>query len=105
MLLIDRLVSVATNSASAQVSIHQGVTFFQQGKGVPSEIGIEYMGQTAALIAGYQLELGMTPPHVGFLLGTKRYSTSVAWFEEGGPPNRTMCGKTGTRRSTSDFPV
>jgi len=46
-------------------------------------VGLEYMGQTAALIAGYQLEQGMTEPHLGFLLGTRNYSVTTSGFEAG----------------------
>lgn len=83
MLLIDRVVQVAADSAAAEVLIHPQVSFFQAGLGVPAWIGLEYMGQTAALIAGYQLQQGLTRPHLGFLLGTRQYAMNTAWFREG----------------------
>ena len=61
-------------------------TFFVKEKGVPAWIGIEYMGQTAALIAGYQQQRGLTGPHLGFLLGTRRYASRTEWFE----PDRVL---------------
>ena len=38
------------------------------------------MGQTAALIAGYQLQQGTVTPHLGLLLGTRKYTALVPYF-------------------------
>lgn len=83
MLLIDRVVDVAADAAAAEVVIHSDTPFFQKGLGVPAWIGLEYMGQTAALIAGHQLRQGLTRPHLGFLLGTRQYAMNTSWFNEG----------------------
>ncbi len=83
MLLIDRVVQVAADAATAEVLIHPQASFFQPGLGVPAWIGLEYMGQTAALIAGYQLQQGLTRPHLGFLLGTRQYAMHTTWFRDG----------------------
>lgn len=83
MLLIDSVVHVAADSAAAEVRIDPRVSFFQRGMGVPAWIGLEYMGQTAALIAGYQLKQGLTRPHLGFLLGTRQYVMHTSWFRDG----------------------
>lgn len=83
ILLIDRVVRVAADSAAAEVLIHPQASFFQPDLGVPAWIGLEYMGQTAALIAGYQLQQGLTRPHLGFLLGTRQYAMHTKWFREG----------------------
>lgn len=83
MLLIDRVLHVAVDSASAEVRINRDSSFFLAPLGVPAWIGVEYMGQTAALIAGYQLQQGLTPPHLGFLLGTRQYTIHIPWFGDG----------------------
>lgn len=83
MLLIDKVVQVAADSSAAEVHIHPGASFYQPGLGVPAWIGLEYMGQTAALIAGYQLRQGLTRPHLGFLLGTRQYVMNTDWFRDG----------------------
>lgn len=83
MLLLNRLLSVSDSAAQAEVEINPHASFFSAGKGVPSWIGVEYMGQTAALIAGYQLQCGTVEPHIGLLLGTRKYSAFTPWFEEG----------------------
>ena len=83
MLLIDQVLRVAQDSSAAQVDINRDSSFFVVNQGVPAWIGLEYMGQTAALIAGYQLQQGLTRPHLGFLLGTRQYAMHTTWFREG----------------------
>jgi len=82
MLLIDHVEEVSKNASSAKTIIHKDSPFFQAGKGVPAWIGVEYMGQTAALIAAYQLQEGSVEPHLGLLLGTRKFVANTAWFLE-----------------------
>ncbi|MFC3115785.1 ApeP family dehydratase [Cellvibrio fontiphilus] len=83
MLLIHRVTELGNNVSCTEIDITKDSSFFIQGKGVPSWIGVEYMGQTAALIAGYQLEQGTVAPHLGLLLGTRKYEAFVPYFQEG----------------------
>ncbi|WP_331344661.1 hypothetical protein [Cellvibrio sp. UBA7661] len=80
MLLINRIIELAGNFSCAEITISEQSSFFVAGKGVPSWIGVEYMGQTAALIAGYQLQQGTVAPHLGLLLGTRKYEVFVPYF-------------------------
>lgn len=80
MLLINRIIELSAHSASALVTISESTAFFRPGLGVPSWIGLEYMGQTAALIGGYQLQQGALTAHLGFLLGTRSYQVDTAYF-------------------------
>ena len=83
MLLIQRLVSVSTSAAKARVNITADSPFFIPDKGVPAWVGLEYMGQTAALIAGYQQAQHALDPHLGMLLGTRKFASTQAWFKAG----------------------
>ncbi len=83
MLLINKVLSVDETSSSSSVIVDEISPFFEEGKGVPAWIGLEYMGQTAALIAGYQLELGKVGPHLGFLLGTRAFKAHCDYFVPG----------------------
>lgn len=80
MLLIERLLTIGETQASAELDIHAQSHFFEVGYGVPAWVGLEYMGQTAALIAGYQQREGLCAPHLGFLLGCRRYETQTGFF-------------------------
>lgn len=86
MLLLDRLVNVTDSSASAEIDIRPDASFFTSEQGVPAWIGVEYLGQTAALIAGFQLHQGRVEPHLGLLLGTRKYVAHRPWF----PPRVTL---------------
>lgn len=79
MLLVNKILEVSESHAITEVWIDEHAPFISE-YGVSAAIGIEYMGQTAALIAGYQLEQGTTEPHLGFLLGTRAYTTELAYF-------------------------
>ena len=83
MLLIQTLESVTATQACASLIVAKNSAFFVPGQGVPAWVGIEYMGQTAALIAGYQQQQGHLEPHLGLLLGTRKYRTTQPWFREG----------------------
>jgi len=80
MLLINQLLEVNQNGSSASVIIDEQTPFFTKDKGVPAWIGLEYMGQTAALIAGHQVQQGVSEPHLGFLMGSRKYEATVSHF-------------------------
>ena len=82
MLLINEVVSLSATNSSALVHIDSSAPFYSSS-GVPSWIGLEYMGQTAALIAGFQLREGLCKPHLGFLLGTRQFSADTDYFISG----------------------
>ncbi|MBX2867272.1 MAG: hypothetical protein KTR18_01245 [Acidiferrobacterales bacterium] len=94
MLLLDRLLDVQSTCSEAAIQITSDSTFYIPHKGVPAWIGIEYMGQTAAAIAGYQLEAGTLAPHVGLLLGTRKYRAAIEWFAPG-TDLRVRCNERG----------
>lgn len=86
MLLVNKVVDLSATQSSAEVIIDEEAPFYDEKhgeKGIPSWVGIEYMGQTAALIAGYQLQQGLSEPHLGFLLGTRRFQAEVSHFAVG----------------------
>lgn len=81
MLLVDELLDVSMSASKTRITISEKASFYQAGRGVPSWIGVEYMGQSAACIAGYQLKEGLVDPHIGLLLGTRKYQAMTAWFK------------------------
>jgi predicted hotdog family 3-hydroxylacyl-ACP dehydratase len=83
MLLINEIVTLEIDASSTLVFIDEQTPFFEEGKGVPSWVGLEYMGQTAALISGLCLEKGLIEPSLGFLLGTRSYSAKCEYFKPG----------------------
>ncbi len=85
MLLINEVVSLSQSQSEALVTLKDQPPFSSRSESVPAWVGLEYMGQTAALIAGYQQREGYCEPHLGFLLGCRNYTTNVSQFELGTP--------------------
>ena len=84
MLLINHLLNVSANASEALVVVDQKTPFYQtENSGVPAWIGLEYMGQTSALIAGHQRREGLIEAHLGFLMGVRKYQTNVPYFNQG----------------------
>jgi predicted hotdog family 3-hydroxylacyl-ACP dehydratase len=86
MLLLDRVVAADAETLQAEVAITPQSRFAGED-GVGSWIGIEYMAQAVAAYAGYHAAAGAaesaTPPKVGFLLGTRRYTAARDRFPFG----------------------
>jgi predicted hotdog family 3-hydroxylacyl-ACP dehydratase len=82
MTLIDRLVVHEPRRSTAVVTITKRSRFFR-ATGVPAWGGIEYMAQTIAAHAGVAARLRGEPRAIGYLLGTRSYSSTVAEFALG----------------------
>lgn len=82
MSLLDDLVDYDEESLTARVRITAG-TLFAEEKGVPGWVGLEYMAQAIGAFAGLKRKLEGNEPQVGFLVGSRRYTCSHAWFPPG----------------------
>jgi predicted hotdog family 3-hydroxylacyl-ACP dehydratase len=82
MVLIDRVLSSDPECFETEVVIDER-TEFAEADGVPAWVGIEYMAQTVAAQAGDGARAQGLPPAVGFLLGTRRFSTALSRFPLG----------------------
>ena len=80
MLLLDEVISVSDSQAQARVRITPNSSFYLPNLGVPACIGLEYMGQTAALIAGLSQMQGTQEPQIGFLLGSRLFQQTTDYF-------------------------
>jgi len=82
MVLLDRVLSVDGDGLCAEVAIHAGSVFCEHGE-VGAWVGIEYMAQAIAAHAGYCARLRGEPVKLGFLLGSRRYTSRVGGFRAG----------------------
>jgi len=82
MTLIERLVSYDPARSVATARIDEASVFFEHG-GVPAWAGLEYMAQAIAAHAGFAARLRGERPAVGFLVGTRAYSSVVSHFPAG----------------------
>ncbi|CAA9889420.1 Beta-hydroxyacyl-(Acyl-carrier-protein) dehydratase FabA/FabZ [Candidatus Methylobacter favarea] len=82
MVLLDRIIACDEHSLSAELTVRDDGLLGSK-KAVPAWAGIEYMAQAVAAYAGVMAKKAGEPVKLGFLLGTRRYSSSVAEFKVG----------------------
>ena len=80
--LLDEVVACTDTGLLAEVTIHPGSPFLQDN-GVPAHVGIEYMAQACGAFSGARALRAGGSPRMGFLLGTRRYLATRAWFVDG----------------------
>lgn len=82
MSLLDEVVGYDDQSLCAQVTINED-SLFVEAQGVPAWVGIEYMAQTIAAYSGVIARNAGQPVSVGFLVGTRKYTSNQAFFPLG----------------------
>ena len=81
--LLDEIVHDEENWTHVRVHIDTTHPWFESGHGVPAWVGIEMMAQVVAVHAGLVGRQAGRGPREGMLLGTRRFESKVAWFEDG----------------------
>lgn len=82
MSLLDEILEAAEESLRAQLIVRDD-GIFSRNQRVPAYLGIEYMAQAVAAFSGYHARQAGKPVELGFLLGTRRFASNVAWFDCG----------------------
>jgi predicted hotdog family 3-hydroxylacyl-ACP dehydratase len=83
MLLLDSVVSFTESSLRASVVPGPDSSFYQNSAGVPAWVGMEYMAQAIAAMAGIKaFEIGAPLPY-GLLIGCSRYVAELSHFQSG----------------------
>ncbi|MGZ8904820.1 MAG: ApeP family dehydratase [Methylobacter sp.] len=82
MVLLDRIIDYDDQGLTAELAV-RGDGLLGDDKAVPAWAGIEYMAQAIAAYAGLMARRAGEPIRLGFLLGTRRYSSNVAAFKVG----------------------
>lgn len=82
MVLLDRIVDYDDQWLIAELVVRRD-GLFGDDETVPAWAGIEYMAQTIAAYAGVIAKQNNEPIRLGFLLGTRCYSSNVAAFKVG----------------------
>ncbi|RFP11606.1 3-hydroxylacyl-ACP dehydratase [Duganella sp. BJB488] len=82
MVLLDRVLSADDDNLCAEVRIHAG-SMLAGEEGVGAWVGIEYMAQAIAAHAGWLALQRGEAVKVGFLLGSRKYASSVPLFATG----------------------
>lgn len=85
MRLVDRLLEWDEHRAVVEVVAPGNGPFDCVDGGVPAWIGIEYMAQAIAAWSGCTAREAGRAPAMGFLLGTRRYESSLPAFAADAP--------------------
>lgn len=78
MILIDAIEACDDQSIRARMKVTPGGLFNLADGSLPAWVGIELMAQTVAAFAGIQAKRNGQPVELGFLLGTRKYESTVA---------------------------
>ena len=79
MSLLDEILEVGEESLTAQLTVRDD-GIFSRNHSVPAYVGIEYMAQAVAAFSGFHAREAGKAVELGFLLGTRRFTTNVATF-------------------------
>jgi predicted hotdog family 3-hydroxylacyl-ACP dehydratase len=82
MMLLDKIIKFDDHSMVAEVVVRNDGLFGDEN-GVPALAGIEYMAQTVAAHGNMMDKLAGWPSYLGFLLGTRAYTSNVERFSIG----------------------
>lgn len=83
MIFIDRVLTADRRGLVAEVRIESGKPFYEEGVGVPAWVGLEYMAQSIAALAGLKAKAVGQDAALGLLIGCREYSSEVAVFPDG----------------------
>jgi predicted hotdog family 3-hydroxylacyl-ACP dehydratase len=81
-LLLDEVIDWTDLGITTTVTIGPD-TPFRGDHGVPAHVGLEYMAQTCGAFSGAMARRAGGKPKPGYLLGTRRFLATRAWFREG----------------------
>jgi predicted hotdog family 3-hydroxylacyl-ACP dehydratase len=76
MLLLDSVLESTQNYLVCALSVREDGLFDTNGQ-VPALVGIEYMAQTVAAFSGMEAVQRQEEPRLGFLLGTRKFTSNV----------------------------
>ncbi len=82
MSLLDEVVDYGSDWLKARATLTENNLFLTDGR-VPSWVGIEYMAQSVAALAGTRSRQQNEPVRLGFLVGTRKYHVGQPAFPLG----------------------
>ncbi|WP_413485220.1 hotdog family protein [Shewanella baltica] len=84
MILVDKIISYQRDTLVTEVTITPKSPYFDdKHQAVPNYVGIEYMAQSIAALAGVEAKLRNDKIRVGFLLGSRKLALHAKQYELG----------------------
>ena len=82
MSLLDTVESYSDKTLVSSVTIKEDSLFYEE-LGVPTWVGLEYMGQSIAAFGGVEARNEGRPVKIGFLVSSRRYESPQSHFKLG----------------------
>lgn len=82
MVLLDNIDHWSEEYLQASVTVRADAPFVDE-RGMPAWVGVELMAQTIGALGGCRSREQQQPVKIGFLVGTRRYSSSHSYFPLG----------------------
>lgn len=84
MIFIDKIIEYQTNTLKTETTITSQSPYFDASlSGVPNYVGIEYMAQTVAALAGIEAKERDDIIRIGFLLGSRKLQLHAPLYRLG----------------------
>ena len=83
MLLLDEAIACGEDEMQTGATVREGGIFFRPGLGIPAHVALEWMAQTCGAFIGVTALDSQQPVRIGYLLGTRDFQCSRAWFTAG----------------------
>jgi predicted hotdog family 3-hydroxylacyl-ACP dehydratase len=83
MVFLDEVVESRHEGLTAVVRIRDGIPFYAADRGVPAWVGIEYMAQSIAALAGIRARNAGEDVPLGLIIGCRKYVSTTAAFAPG----------------------
>ncbi len=80
MIFLDDVLDSGHNHLVARVNIRDGIPFYQPQHGVPAWVGLEYMAQSIAALAGIRARSTGKPVPPGMIIGCRNYTSNTDVF-------------------------
>ena len=83
MVFLDDVVESRHEGLTAAVRIRARIPFYETDRGVPAWVGIEYMAQSIAALAGIRARVAGDKVPLGLIIGCRNYISTTAAFAPG----------------------
>jgi len=83
MVFLDDVVEADDESLVATIRIREGIPFYEPQHGVPAWVGLEYMAQSIAALAGIRARNAGNRVPLGLIIGCRNYTSNTSMFAPG----------------------
>jgi predicted hotdog family 3-hydroxylacyl-ACP dehydratase len=80
MILLDRVAARLGDGIVTELVVRPGLPFYQEGRGIPAHVALEWMAQSAGAHVGAMARDTGQSVRIGFLLGTRDFISLSDWF-------------------------